>query len=431
MPEPESTPTTELDRDWGLAILNGLSGAREFHLPDAAREFARQFESQFASPVLQTRFYFRLLGAARALLSDLCWPGASRLVAVLGPMARDPRYRPLMESLLGGEPFSPSQLIFATEGAACDWMEHALAWLAANPPARAASSVTRPVEIQIPKRLDALKPQWERGGRTCALAAIAHILARDLPAGATPILFGSLAEDGPWPAYADVDLALWISDPAPRAADFRHIAAAFRRAAPTIVQVDPLQHHGPFIFFDLDASLFAESRLPADTLRRASLLKPDASLPSLLCSPIHDRLPALLALAQLCRGALNIAARPRLLGDRYMAKYLVSLVLLSPALTLAALGEPSEKAASFDKLKPRLSAPARATLEAFERLRLDWRWTLSPPRMLLQLTGGKTHALARNLNRWPAPALARRLTEITPGLELLFKEFFGLISTKP
>jgi hypothetical protein len=102
----------------------------------------------------------------------------------------------------------------------------------------------------------------------------------------------------------------------------------------------------------------------------------------------------------------------------------VGLVLLAPALYCASLGRPVEKSESFAIFKAEMDSESVATIEAFEQLRRDWHWTLQPPRALLIQAGSRAGWLARTLNRWPAPELAKRLRTLTPRLAPLFTAIF-------
>jgi len=378
----QNTPTPV----WDLGPLGWLAPALAEEVTRTGAALGQSFAAQFSDPAHAGK-YFQSLRRARAALHDACWPS------------------PTLKNMLAAPAHDLASL--------SQRLDHAMNRM---PALRAPIA---PVRVQIPNRQGELQDAWRAAPRTRPLGALAERLAELTALGMTPLLFGSLAEPGPWPAYADVDLAVLIDRRA--AADpsaLERLVHVFERVRPLLCQIDPLQHHGPYILFESDADCYLESLLPAATLRRATTLGAPAL--ELALTPVEDRLFSLLALLGAMRGALDLAARPARLGDRFSAKYLCSLVLLLPALACACLGKPTEKSLSFAQIKTELGPREIETLEGFERLRREWRWTLAPPRVLLTVAGRRAHFVARNVNRWPAPTLARWLAAGTPRLPALF-----------
>lgn len=436
-----------LERGLGLLGLNRLFPKTHPGLQDLAHAQAAAFLKQFDAEPREIQYYFALLKTARTLLESLCWPapGAKpwppgRLATRSAPLALEMGLRPRFKELLEpGMTISPEGIVpFKKPVDLYRFLSRALEWLAQNAPRQIErpgpeppneAEERRKPEPRTADRLGALQTQWICDERLRPMDKLIQRLAAGLPPGATPLLFGSLAEDGPWPAYADADLALWLNADAWRDAGcLMATARAVRDAMPLMMHIDPLQHHGPYLLFDFERAAYCESLLPLATLRRATALRGGPL--SLACAPpLEDRALALASLVGLVRGTRNLAGRGRMLADRYMAKYITSLVLLAPAAAQGALGEPVEKGESFVRIKGRLGEKALETLEGFERVRREWHWAIGVPSGLLGAAGGRANRLSRNVNRWPSFELARRLRALTPGLGGLFDELVGIVES--
>jgi predicted nucleotidyltransferase len=253
---------------------------------------------------------------------------------------------------------------------------------------------------------------------------LADLLAVALPAGVRPVLFGSLACDAEWPVYSDVDLALIFEEP-PEGI-MRDLLRVGRRAAPLMLRIDPLQHHGPYILTALDRRLYFSSILPTSVLERATTL--DGRPLEMALHVAEDRLYGIDSLIKIWIALERMERRESRLTDRYTAKFLVSLALLAPALTAAACGAPVEKGASFDWLRPRLSEAGRAALEGLEAYRREWDGAIRPLPGMLRMAGGRAPALARQINRWPDARLARRVLVLIMRLRALFADMLRLIA---
>lgn len=387
------TPDTRTPENHAPAAAMGRA-------PSEAEEAARrEFEAQFVEGARCHGWFAMRRGLGRTI-HDLCWP--------------DPSPRRLMRPFGGG-----GRLQQACEGIADLYRE-----LNEKKPRlrrRGAGSEIERVQLEIPHRLGRLRTLWGKQRRTAPLTVLATELAAALPEGAEPILFGSLACEEPWPQYADVDLGLLLGESVmsqPRL--IRQTIRAYRRNLSRLIAIDPVHHHGPFILTPLDWGLYSEAYLPLATLRLATTLKPNKAF-KIEATRIDDRLEALRAISRLHEGVRRLFEDPRHLADRYLAKSISSMVLLAPALYCGATGRPIDKRASFDIVKGELDEAAVAALEAVERFRLDWRFTLFPPRLIRWLAGPLAPVLGRNLNRWPDAALARRLEELKPGIELIFQ----------
>ncbi len=376
---------------------------------EAEKAARREFETQFVEGARCHGWFAMRRGLGRAI-HDLCWP--------------DPSPRRLRRPFGGRERL----------GQACEGIADLYRELDEKKPRlrrRGAAAEIERVQLEIPHRLGRLRTLWGKQRRTAPLTVLAAELAAALPAGAEPILFGSLACEEPWPQYADVDLGLLLGESVmsqPRL--IRQTIKAYRRNLSRLIAIDPVHHHGPFVLTPLDWGLYGEAYLPLAVLRLATTLKPKAF--KIEATLIGDRLEVLRAISRLHEGVQRLFEDPRHLADRYLAKSISSMVLLVPALYCGATGRPVDKRASFDLIKGEMDEAAVAALEAVERFRLDWRATLFPPRLIRWLAGPLAPVLGRNLNRWPDAVLGRRLDDLKPGIELIFQAVReGLETQKP
>ena len=421
-------------RAWRADLrVAGLSPKRQAALDAVGALLAERFGAQFGGDPTAALFHFRAARFVRRALADLCWPGpafnppARRLDAPLRMAAPDLVQEPELQSWLRvlptGVEIDPErgELVFEDAEALLRLAGDLTERMRLRPPERAGAG--RPETIAIPARTAELEKAWGADPRTRPLRGILRALRKTPPPpGVTPILFGSLADPPPWPAYADVDLALHLSEAAMRdAAALLTFIEQFRGWAPLIAAADPLQHHGPYVLFEANHPFYSPAYLPPRTLELATTLT-GAPLALEVQLLTEDRNFALESLVGVWRGLRHLVHLPwRALADRYTAKYCVSLALLAPALWCGAMGRPVDKAASFALFKAEADPGSVATIEALERLRREWRFTLHPPRRLLTLAGGKAPWLARTVNRAPNPELAERLRALAPRLEPLFE----------
>jgi hypothetical protein len=420
---------------WGAQLaLPGVAPAFQARLDALGRALAARFDAQFAGRLADAHFILKAAQFARYAIAELCWPA--------------PALRPPLRQL--GRPMTlraPQRLVLSETapwlsplplGVAYDNVRGEFSFAGGAALAEFVSGLVRRVRedafriapeaaeetVEIPSRLAELERLWFAAPRTRPLARFAEAISAGLPPGVVPILFGSLAEPPPWPAYADVDLAFYLGDEAfAPGSDWLGFVESFRRQIPQLLAADPAQHHGPYILTAADLRVYPRAFLPLETLRHAATLT-GAPLKLRLAPLAEDRIFALEALVGTWRGLRHLAARaPRSFQDRYTAKFFSSLVLLAPALFCGCLGRPLDKAASFELFKNELNMDASSieTIEIFERFRRDWRWTLSPPRRLLNLSGSRATWLARTWNRWPCPATASQLGALAPKVDPLFE----------
>lgn len=413
-----------------VLTVPGVPSLAQSRIDALGRDFSARFAAQFAEPAA-ARSYFASLRFVRRAVAGLCWPGPawsaphSRLDRPLTFAAPELIGDPTLQSWLRLPPPGvtvadpPGALTFSGGEALLRFLGGLVRRLRELPPRRAQSPA--PERFEVPAALPE-KSFWAAVPRTRPLVEFAAALRQAAPPGLTPLLFGSLAEPPPWPAYADADLALYLDDEAFDAIpELLAFIVRFREGAASLFAVDPIQHHGPYVLLAAEAGCYSAAFLPPATLRGALTLA-GRPLPLSLSPLAEDRFFALESLVAAWSGLRHLAgAGWRTLADRYTAKYFSSLALLAPALFCGCLGRPVDKRASFEVFKAEMDPASNAAIAAFERFRLDWRWTLSPPRRLLDLAGPGAGWLARTLNRWPSPAAAARLKGLAPLIDPLFE----------
>lgn len=255
-------------------------------------------------------------------------------------------------------------------------------------------------------------PSTLRIARDVRFAAL-HRAARELleHTGARTLLHGSLATDD-WTGYRDADLLLLV--PVATAGDAAALGTLRRAMGPlrrALFAFDPLQHHGVFAIADDELVAWPEHFLPVAVLRRALDLGGDGV--SLLLRPQHD----LAAARAEFDWAIDYFEAASLPTDAYGWKAFASVLMLVPALFLAARGEPCWKADSFARVAPLVPADAwwpqqwAATLRAsFRDPTPDWARSLlgiaPEPRLLAQLVRRFAHP-PRHLLPHDGPRLLR------------------------
>lgn len=409
---------------------SGLPALTQARVDALGRDFASRFAAQFAEPPVAQSFFTAARFVRRAV-AGLCWPGPawrppySQLDRPLSFAAADLINDPALQSWLRVLPpgvalaDSPGALTFANGEALICFLGGLVRRMREQPPCRSQSPA--PQHFEVPAAAPE-RSAWAAVPRTRPLVEFAAALRQAAPPGLTPLIFGSLAEPPPWPAYADVDLALYLEDEVFESrGELLAFIARFRQGAARLCAVDPIQHHGPYVLLAAEDGHYSPAFLPPATLRGAQALA-GRPLPLTLAPLAEDRVFALESLLGAWRGLRHLArAGWRTLADRYTAKYFSSLALLTPALFCGCLGRPVDKRASFEVFKAEMDPASVAAIGALERFRLEWRWTLSPPRGLLDLAGARAGWLARTLNRWPAPAAGARLKALAPLIDPLFE----------
>lgn len=208
------------------------------------------------------------------------------------------------------------------------------------------------------------------------------------------VLHGSLATDD-WTGYRDADLLLLLPDTV--ANDARALTRLRHQCIPllrALWQFDPLQHHGVFALPMAELGAYPEHFLPLATLERAVDLGGNGL--ALDVCPILDTNAARAELRWVV-DRLALYEPPR---DAYGWKAFASVVMLLPALYLAAIGQPGWKGDSFALVEPQVPARLWQVQRWAAQLRQSWR--------------DPTSSLLRRICRWLpnprlGPLLARRL----------------------
>ena len=395
---------------------------------------AAEFEGQFMARPERVRACLGLGRMIRRALGELCWPapslrGRKTISVQIGELSRRGPQQDLAppepEAEANGVRRQGDRMEFPTLHAACEWLARMIAQLPATMPPIINAAHAQP--LTIPDARGELIALWRAQPRLRPLVGLVENLEKGLPAGVTPILFGSLAADRAWLEYNDVDLALLLPAQIDAAALVRLIET-MRAQAPLITRVDPLQHHGPFILFEHDFKCWLPSYLPLQTFASATVLAGAARSEGAVV--LRDRVLALDALLGAYDGARRLAVDPRHLTDRYVGKFAASLALLVPALYCGAMSRPVEKGASFAIFMRETKPNIQRAVQTLERFRREWDLTLNPPGWALDLAGERAHALARNFNRLPSARLARLMGVLHPLIDELFTQTFETLAER-
>jgi predicted nucleotidyltransferase len=148
----------------------------------------------------------------------------------------------------------------------------------------------------------------------------------------TFILHGSFST-GEITAFSDIDLLVIIRDSQysrPTSVDFMKL----RQLELLLTRIDPLMHHGVDLIFEDDFLFYDESRLPLDSIKKATLI---AGGPSIITTPdlVKSVYNARRRLRFQCHNILNYS-RSMLSRTPYKLKCLVSTLFLVPVLLLQA-----------------------------------------------------------------------------------------------
>jgi hypothetical protein len=255
------------------------------------------------------------------------------------------------------------------------------------------------VTVEVPPVPDGLRVLGER--RFIGLVRACKRL--HAATGVQCLLHGSLATDD-WTGYRDVDLLLLL--PRTTVTSAGELEVLRRECVPLLramLQIDPLQHHGVFALPMQELGGWPEHFLPVAALQRALHLS-GGGLRLQLC-PRLDRKAALAELAWAVQ-RLHSQELPR---DAYGWKAYASVVMLLPALYLAATGRPSWKGDSFALVEAEVPPALWEVQRWAAHLRQHWRLR----------DGGVLRACSRLLANPRAGALlARRFAamprELTP-----------------
>jgi hypothetical protein len=410
------------------------------------RSLSGRFSRQFQTDEEHVGRYFETALMIRDTLNKWCAQGLEdsplhrfRRAAREGPLIPCPAEDSFVSSFLVQQGFKPD--FQDTKGhrwfrlpsldRACEILSGLYLHLEAEAPIRTANAAHQ--TLVIPDRVEEMLALWNKGSQTRPLKAQIDHLRDALPDGCIPILAGSLSRQEDWTPYADVDLVCVLdrkilSDPAA----LKSTILAWRRSAPWWIRVDPLQHHGPFLFLPLDLEFFRTSYLPPETLERSTTLHGQSA--ELSIRRLADPLVAWSSIQSMNRATSRLLDSRRMRLDRHTMKYVVSMALLVPAVCCNVLDESVDKADSFERFRTLVhaTAPPRSSsmdeaLCRLEELRRGWKWSLRLPGWIIRTSGESAPWLSRNLNRFPSPSLARVMTQLSPGLEQIYQAAFDII----
>lgn len=197
------------------------------------------------------------------------------------------------------------------------------------------------------------------------------------------ILFGSLATKDYIKGHSDLDLAFVISKKAYSNPEtlfrLRKVFAALMRES---YFVDPLQHHGPYIFSESDLLAFPQSYLPFEVLMNA------VSCSCKIKLTFYER-----ACFSEVRTQLNeyqrlfeaLIKNPKTMFlNVYRTKYVLQSLLLFPSIYLCAIGNACYKRDSFALIKQYLRPEGTALLNVLEEVRAQNSFKTRPAQQWMQ-----------------------------------------------
>lgn len=197
------------------------------------------------------------------------------------------------------------------------------------------------------------------------------------------ILFGSFATRDYVTGHSDLDLAFVISKKAYSNPEtlfrLRKVFAALMRES---YFVDPLQHHGPYIFSESDLLAFPQSYLPFEVLRNT------VSCSCKIKLTFYER-----ACFSEVRTQLNeyqrlfeaLIKNPKTMFlNVYRTKYVLQSLLLFPSIYLCAIGNACYKRDSFARIKQYLRPEGTALLNALEGVRAQNSFKTNPAKPWMQ-----------------------------------------------
>ncbi len=233
-------------------------------------------------------------------------------------------------------------------------------------------------EIEVLQAYDS-KVYLERG-----LIAVDHLAAyarRELAPHVWGFyLHGSLSTLDYTP-YSDADDFMVIKrDTVLDAAALQHCAAKCLAASHFLYEHDPLQHHRHFIITEIDLHRYPAAFLPPEILRFATaVIGPHRLAIGMRESSTTDG-----SVRTMAHELANWGTPNAVLPNTWHLKYLLSSVLLLPALYLQSRGTPCYKKFSFERARPAFGAAWRAVDLASE-LRRTWTYSPTARERLLQL----------------------------------------------
>jgi len=179
-------------------------------------------------------------------------------------------------------------------------------------------------------------------------------------------------------------------------------AAKCLTASRFLYEHDPLQHHGHFIVTELDLQCYATAHLPLEVLQFATAIVGPHQLAIAARAPSPTDNPLRVVAHELAHWGSSSTVLP----NTWQMKYLLSSVLLVPALYLQSLGTPCYKKFSFDRAQPAFGEAWKA-VELASELRRTWAYSPTARERLLQrfvLNGLRNPPLFEYLMaRWAQP----------------------------
>jgi hypothetical protein len=203
-------------------------------------------------------------------------------------------------------------------------------------------------------------------------------------------------------AFSDVDDFVIIRREVATNPDaLQQCAAACVAAARFLYEHDPWQHHRHYVVSEIDLRWYAPVYLPPQVLRFATaILGPQRLAIAARGSATADR-----AVARALAQELVLNAE-REVSNLWRLKWVVSGVLLLPALYLASRGAHCYKKFSFEHARPAFGAAWEAVTLASE-IRSRWNFSPSPTERMLRLAAldglGNPILFQHAMIRWAQP----------------------------
>ncbi len=180
----------------------------------------------------------------------------------------------------------------------------------------------------------------------------------------TLLLFGSLATRDYVKGHSDLDTAFIISE---EACLNPEILLSLRKDIAEIMKesffIDPLQHHGPYIFTVFDLKMFPQYYLPFVVFENTVSLSGEMTL-SFYERDSKDECTELLQRYKETFVRIVNTPREKLPKSRYAKKFLYQAILLFPSVYLQAKGKPCYKRDSFSEIRKYLDENGKALLDA-------------------------------------------------------------------
>jgi len=181
------------------------------------------------------------------------------------------------------------------------------------------------------------------------------------------VLFGSLATKDYVKGHSDLDTLFIISketcmNPEKLLLLRKHIANIMKE----LYFIDPLQHHGPFMFTEFDLESFPEQYLPLEAWKKS------LSLCENITVTIHrrDAKKEMKEQLQKYKAAFEkILLTKNKKKSMYTVKFQYQVILLFPSVYLMAKGNPCYKGESFKLIKEYLKSDGNALLGELSRIR--------------------------------------------------------------